>query len=246
MRALCAAELLQVWDRGLAQPPVERALALLAAACPEASAETLAHFSIGRRDALLLTLREWTFGPQLTGQVVCTECGAALDVNLAAETLRSAADADADAAEISSLRVGGFDISFRLPTSQDLIALGGEADLEIARRQMLRLCVLHASHEGKEQSAEEMPAHVVAEVINRMAQADPAADLRMAIACPACGHRWQAAFDIMSFFWSEIHAWAVRALHDVHALASAYGWREHEILALSPWRRQFYADLVSR
>jgi hypothetical protein len=33
-------------------------------------------------------------------------------------------------------------------------------------------------------------------------------------------------------------------LRDVHELASAYGWRESEILALSPQRRQAYLELV--
>ena len=39
-------------------------------------------------------------------------------------------------------------------------------------------------------------------------------------------------------------AWAVRLLGEVHELASAYGWREHDVLALSPWRRQAYLQMV--
>ena len=45
------------------------------------------------------------------------------------------------------------------------------------------------------------------------------------LTCPQCSHHWHAPLDIVSFVWSEIHAWAVRLLHDVHALALAYGWR---------------------
>jgi hypothetical protein len=70
MRALSASELLNVWERGFIQPPIYRALTLLAVAC-EASPETLAKLSIGDRDARLLTLREWTFGSQLVGLVNC-------------------------------------------------------------------------------------------------------------------------------------------------------------------------------
>ena len=62
MRALSAAELLSVWERGTGQPPHERALSLLAAACPESSRDELAILSIGERDKRLLTLRAWTFG----------------------------------------------------------------------------------------------------------------------------------------------------------------------------------------
>ena len=65
MRALSAPELLSVWERGQAQPPVQRTLTLLAAACPGILPDALAELSIGQRDARLLTLREWTFGPQL-------------------------------------------------------------------------------------------------------------------------------------------------------------------------------------
>ena len=63
-------------------------------------------------------------------------------------------------------------------------------------------------------------------------------------ACASCGHRHEVAFDIASFFWGEIDAWASRTFLDVHALAKAYGWREAEILAMSPRRRQHYLDLV--
>jgi hypothetical protein len=77
-----------------------------------------------------------------------------------------------------------------------------------------------------------------------MAEADPLADIQIAISCPACAQGWRAAFDILTFLWSEIEAWAWRMLSDVHTLASAYGWCERDILALSPTRRQFYLEMV--
>ena len=83
-------------------------------------------------------------------------------------------------------------------------------------------------------------------VAEAMAQVDSQADVQLDLVCPSCGHQWQATFDIVSFFWSEINAWAYRVLHEVHTLASAYGWREADILALDPGRRQFYLQLVSR
>ena len=74
MYALSASELLNVWECEKDQTSVKQALALLVVACPEESIETLAKLSIGRRDSLLLTLREWTFGSQLTGIASCPEC----------------------------------------------------------------------------------------------------------------------------------------------------------------------------
>ena len=77
-----------------------------------------------------------------------------------------------------------------------------------------------------------------------MAAADPQADVELALSCPACGHAWPAAFDIASFLWTEVDAWARVLLHEIHALASAYGWREADILALSPRRRRAYLELI--
>jgi hypothetical protein len=78
-----------------------------------------------------------------------------------------------------------------------------------------------------------------------MEEADPLTAMQLALSCPECGYQWQTAFDIESFFWSEINAWANRMLHEVHTLALRYGWREMDILAMSPWRRQFYLNMVS-
>ena len=79
-----------------------------------------------------------------------------------------------------------------------------------------------------------------------MAEADPQADVQLALVCPACGHTWQATFEIVSFLWAELSAWAERTLADVHALASTYGWREADILAMSARRRQRYLELAGR
>ena len=81
MRMLSAVKLLDIWERGLTQSPVERALTLLAAACTEASIEALAQLSIGQHDALLLTLCEWTFGPQFISLTTCPTCGERLELS---------------------------------------------------------------------------------------------------------------------------------------------------------------------
>ena len=98
--------------------------------------------------------------------------------------------------------------------------------------------------DDQELPASELPDAVMEAVTNRMAQADPQADVQLAIRCPNCGHQWEAPFDIGSFLWTEIHACAMRLLREIHALASAYGWREADILALSPRRRQAYLELL--
>jgi hypothetical protein len=243
MRALSASEWLAVWECGQAQPWPERALGILAAACPELPLETLAGLSIGQRDAWLLTLREWTFGPHLAGLAVCPHCGERLELACTVADLRVPLVEEPESTLL--LQVAGYEVSFRLPTSLDLIAVAASAATATLHQQLLERCLLAVWQHGTEQASVPLPLEVEQAVVARMAQADPQADIQLALSCPGCGQHWQALFDIVSFFWSEINAWAGRLLRDIHTLASAYGWREADILALSPWRRQAYLEMVN-
>src|SRR5512132_3467594 len=75
-----ASELLAVWECGLGQSLVQRALWLLSAACPDMSLDALAQLSIGQRDARLLELREWLFGSSLVSVAVCPRCREQLEL----------------------------------------------------------------------------------------------------------------------------------------------------------------------
>jgi hypothetical protein len=246
MRALSAPELLNVWERGLAQPAARRALMLLAAASPDAPYDALAALSVGQRDARLLALREWAFGPQLVSLATCPGCGERLELmfNVAALTPSYARD---EPVEPLSLRVADCEVSFRLPNSLDLVAIADLEDVDVpaVRRTLLARCLLEARQDGEDVTLDRLPGDVIDAVVERMARADPQADVRLAVPCPACGHEWRAVFDIVSFFWSEINAWAYRVLREVHVLASAYGWHEADVLRLSPWRRHCYLEMVS-
>jgi len=240
MRPLTAQELLDAWERGLNEPPVQRALALLTAACPETKPTELARESVGRRDGRLLTLREQTFGPRLVSLAACPACGERLETAFDVADVRVVETGDG--AEPLSLTVAGRELAFRLPNSLDLAALAACEDLEGARRRLLGRCLLPAP--GEEIAVEQLPEEALQAVADRMAAADPQGDVELALTCPACGHAWPAAFDIASFFWTEVDAWARVLLHEIHALASAYGWRETDILALTPWRRRAYLELI--
>jgi hypothetical protein len=241
MRALSVFELLRVWERGLTQTPAQRALTLLAAACPDTQPDALARLSVGQRDARLLTLREWTFGPQLVSLAACPACGERLELTFDVAEIRVASEVEP--VEALSLSLDDHEVRFRLPNSLDLAAIAGHEDAVEARRLLLERCLLTTQHNGEETPGDQLPSNVLEAVVERMAQADPQADVQLALACPECGHEWQVALDIVAFFWSEISVWAYRTLHEVHVLASAYGWREADILAMSPWRRGFYLSL---
>lgn len=241
MHAPDADDLLRAWERCLGTDPTGRALGLLSAACPELGQDELAGMPIGRRDALLLDLRALLFGPELTVVVECPGCGESLESTFPAEQLRAQPDPGGHA--VQHVRAGGLDVAFRLPSSSDLLPLSGP-DTRSVRGQLLARCVFSAREtDGGPVGWEALPDEVVAAVCERMSAADPQADVELALACPLCGNTWAAPFDIAGFLWSELDAWAMRLLRDVHALARAYGWREPDVLALSPIRRGLYLEL---
>lgn len=251
MRPLSASELLAVWEQAYGKPLPQRGLALLAVACPEYSKEALSNLSIGRRDALLLELREWLFGSQIVMLANCPDCGDRLELtfdtsDLCVNPRDQAMEVIAMDEEVLSLSLAEHEVRFRLPNSQDHVEAAGRADLESALQYLLQRCLLGVYRHGQEMVADSLPDEVIQAVLERMEQADPQANVQLELLCPACSHTWQAAFDIVSFLWREINAWSVRVLRDIHTLASAYGWSEADILAMSPMRRQAYLELISQ
>src|SRR6516165_3867836 len=111
MRALSAAQLVAVWEQGLGQTPVDRAITLLAAGRPAETREALAALTIGRREADLLQLRELTLGPTLVGQAECPRCGVRLEFSAKCEALRRSGRAPAEA--VTELTVGAVVVRFR-------------------------------------------------------------------------------------------------------------------------------------
>lgn len=243
MRPLSSAELLNAWERGRAQQPVERALTLLSTALPEKTPDELARLGIGQRDAYLLNLREWIFGPKLTTVVRCSTCQESLELNFDAADVRT--ESQCELGEALSLTVADYEVRFRVPNSEDLMMIGAQTHILASRQRLLKRCLLDVRRQGEDESVDDLPADVAAAVVDQIAQADSQADVVIRISCPLCGHEWLALFDIVSFFWSEINAWAYRILREVHSLARAYGWREADILAMNPWRRQFYLQMVT-
>ena len=243
MRPLSPAELLAAWEQGSTAPAYGRTFALLAAACPDLSLEAISQLSVGQRDARLLRLREWTFGSQLLSVANCFSCGERLEWSVNTTDLR--VDPEETPAGEMALDVGAYSVRFRLPNSLDVAVVAETSDRATAGAALLERCVLEARLENREIEANELSLDVTIAIARRMGEVDPQADVQLDLSCPACGHRWQALLDIEHFFWTELNAWAKRLLSEVHVLASAYGWREADILNLSPLRRQHYLDLVS-
>jgi hypothetical protein len=78
----------------------------------------------------------------------------------------------------------------------------------------------------------------------RLAQADPLAEIQIHLRCPQCGAEQNEVFDVVTFMWAQIDARARRLIAEVHTLAREYGWSEREVLDLSEVRRALYLELA--
>jgi hypothetical protein len=233
---------LRVWESGIGQTPVNRALSLLEAACPEATIP-VEQLTIGQRDSLLLTLRERMFGERLESVVECPQCREKVELQLETGAMRQ--DSKLPPSDGVGVVVADYDLRVRPLNSVDLRVAGSASRLEQKRRILFERCLLSAVRKGEPVGADQLPPEVMDIVATKLGEVDPQADVQFNIACPSCGANWLAPFDIVAFLWSEVEAWACRLLQDIHALAAAYGWTERDVLALSPLRRQLYLELVS-
>jgi hypothetical protein len=229
MHALSVTELLSVWECGKSQIPLERALTMLAAACPDTSSESIAGLTIGQRDARLLALQELTFGSEFTGVTNCPNCGEKIELRFDCSQIVSTTEAEPPNELV--IQTNEHEMRFRLPTSADLLAAETPG-------QLVERCLLS----GDDHRTEDL----IPAVSDKMSSADPLADIHLALHCPSCEHKWEGPFDIVAFLWREISAAAQRLLREVHTLASAYGWTESEILALHPARRRIYLEMANQ
>ena len=244
MRPLSSQDLLKVWECGQRQHPVDRALTLLSAACPDRKRSALAELSVGQRDRLLLALRGQTFGDTMMGFVECPSCAERLEFDILASDLGLGPESPGGPLEFEE-DLEGLVIRYRLPNSSDLAAVARCRDVKTGRDLLVRQCVMSVCREGHPVPREEVPGQVLSQLEERLAERGAEGDVLLDVECPACRHHWQVILDIEFFFWTEINAHAPRLMREVHTLARAYGWREEDILSLSAARRQYYLEIVS-
>ena len=159
----------------------------------------------------------------------------------ASESGAAAATPQADT-QVLHVESGSWSVDFHSPTAADLDAVSVIADPEAARAALLSRIVIRAERSGRKLDAARIPASVQQAVAAAAAEADPAADVRLAMQCPECSRKISAELDISEYLWRELDVWARAVLSDVHLLASCYGWSEDQILALSPQRRRYYVE----
>jgi hypothetical protein len=251
MRALFGELLLDAWDEGTNQHPLNRGLILLSLALPECNRQQLAERTIAERNLLLLRLRELSFGGTLEGFSTCSRCGARLEfaVPVAAliEHLKSQLSSDP-----ISWSENDRQYQLRPVTSADLLATLEVAGTVEARDLLLKRCltisgVRSESDElftGKELS-DSVPPSIGPALVARFDQLHAAAELGCTVRCTECSNSDVLDLDIAQFLWLEVRNAAKRLLEEIHELAWAYGWSENSILRMSPERRTAYLEMLS-
>jgi hypothetical protein len=246
-----AARLLTVWEEAVTRPDADRARILHRAARPETGPGELPRVPVGEREADLYALRRALFGDRMQVVLECAACGEAMEFDLDAGELAARPPQQREPLRVAA---DGWEIDFRLPAVADLEAAaagaaGADDPPAAARGLLVASCTVTARRNGQEVPAERLVALLPEPVRDRIAaaaeEADPSAEITLDIACPECGVRTPAELDITSYLWTELDAWAHDLLLDVHLLATAYGWTEPDILALSPSRRRYYLELCA-
>ena len=244
MRALTAAEIIQVWELGQSRPGWYRAMLLLAPALPDFTPDEVAAFSVGHRNALLFGLREAMIGSSMDAFIECPKCKEPLEFGLEVAEFCDGFVPE-PTGKSYTLESHGFTLTYRLLDSTDLAAGALKGDLGESRSTLIERCLIEVSREGRVVEPGTLEKPVIGALADALSERDPLADKRLPLQCAACEHTWLASFDIVAYFWTEVERLAERLLEDVHLLAKAYGWRQSDILMMSPVRRRHFLKTIA-
>lgn len=256
MRPLSAARVLDLADRLVGGASPDDALAMLEAAYPETPREELAAWPLGLRDERLLEIRRRTLPAPLEIGAKCPECGAEVEVGLDAGDIHPPVGADPDEPRnpggptgpplhvVQSLTSGDLTLRFRPVATEDLLIVRHEPTAERATEVLLERIVEEARRGGEDIPTADLTEDEVQALSERLTEADPGAEIRFSLTCPDCEHAWWELFDPASFLAEEIRRLAGRILAEIHVLASAYGWHEADLLAMSGRRRRAYLEML--
>lgn len=236
MRTPSSLELLDAWDESVLLPDAQRAGCLLR----HAGLAGIAALPVGELNRRLVELRRRLFGDEIATVLGCPGCGLELDVTLAASALL---ETETVPGGVDTL-FDGYRVSWRQPSCGDLEDAAATGSAAAARALLVERAVISAEHRGSEVSPAELPEAIVVAGSEALTRQDPLLGVELPLTCEECGAAWSLPFDIGAFLWLEVNSLARRILDEVHALASAYGWRERDILELAPNRRHRYLELI--
>jgi hypothetical protein len=246
VRPMTGADQEFLMDAGAGMLPARRTSAILARCVQRIGAEApispevAGRLVVGDREALMLHVRQMTFGDKLEPLVRCprVECGQQMDVSLRISDLLVAPSPGAVPEYFERDFPGFGTVRFRLPCGRDqeAVAALARSDPAAAARTLLGRCM--------DQPVEELPAGAVEVIGGWMGDLDPQAEIRLDLACPECGRVFTSVLDAGAYLFEETALRSRELYWQVHVLASRYHWSEAEILGMTPPRRRRYIDLL--
>jgi hypothetical protein len=245
MRQLSGELLLTALDLGAQDTYLGRILTMLALVHPEISREQIAAWSLQDIIIELLTLRAISFGPELAGYLACPACGARLEFTL---PIPPVVESLQESKSIIQQRcaIGETNFTMRPVTAADLFSVTPITDLPSARKRLLASCIRETNDEGtdKEIYAELERPDFMRLAIRAFEQLQSSSEISIDLQCAECSRAHAIDLDLGRFVWTEVRHAASRLMREVHELASAYGWQEASILAMSSNRRNAYLEMA--
>lgn len=223
------------------------------------SEDVVRALTVGDRQTLLLSLREVTFGPLVTGVASCAwhGCAARMDLDFLTTDVpirRPVSDAAVHEVVLTASAAPDIDeterlVRFRLPDGADQEAIGDLLDTNPATawRTLLARCVV-AVGEVDDPSPGEVDAlspRACAEIEQAMSAQAYGPELSLEATCPECGRVMVLPFDIRDFFFGELRTSPEQLTREVHYLAYHYSWSEADILGMTRDRRQRYIEVLA-
>jgi hypothetical protein len=224
-----AAATLDLWESLTATTPPARGAAVLVACgvAPDLDAACDLPLAVAAREALA-ELRE-RVGPALDAALSCPVCEALLDVPLPLDEVLAGSEVLADGVRVDGVVVRG-------PTTSDVLVALASADPAATLRARCETWP-----EGTAPNADSELTTRVAAAAELLAGA---AGVSVRLECPDCGGDVLADVDVVRLLTERVSEDAQAVLADVALLASAFGWSEQTVLAMSPARLQAYLGLV--
>ncbi len=239
---LSPTDVLRLWEKGSEFPHHLRGELVIATAGRECSTESIGRLTIGQRDCCVASIRVNIFGSHFEAVTECPACKQQVEISFRGDEIFRLHDT----IQPGPLKVNthGYEVCFHAPTCNDLRSIAHHDRPDEQERQLFRNCISAAERGGRNIDCDEIPDEVKEVILASMGVEDPLADVQFSLRCPSCRHCWKELFDVVGFFWKELDLCARNILHDVHMLASAYGWSEREILDLSVQRRRAFLEMI--
>lgn len=168
-----------------------------------------------------------------TARCAQASCGETFEFELPLHALVAGAG---DAGPIRVSLDGQRSVTLRRPTGDDLRQW--RAARPASRAEAVRMMLDTLLLDGQVQPQDE------ARLAESITAADPLVAFAVSCHCPACGAANEVPIDLDAAALARLGARQRALLHEVHCLASHYGWTESEVLAIPPARRAQYLAFI--